>query len=318
MENGTNTKKKGKKMRKRIIWAVVILLVITGIAWAVISFGNARSAYEEEKVKKGDISTYYSFSGVVEAKNSESVLSDKAMQIDEVLVKEGDKVSKDDVLLKTSFGEEITASIDGEVSKLYVEKSDQIMSGMKLVDMVDYDNLQISVKVDEYDIGSVAVDKKVDVTINALDKNVSGKISSISKEATNVNGVAYFTATIDLAKNKSLRVGMSTEVKILNKHVKKVMLLSMKAVQFDASNQPFVLLKDAKGLPVIQNITTGMNDGNIVQVKKGVTVGQIVLIPKKTAAQTFGPNGGMRGTGGTGSSSTTPTRSQSGSNTGGK
>ena len=318
MENSTNAKKKGKKTRKRVIWIVVILLAVAGLVWGVISAGGARGVYDQEKVKKGDVVTYYSFSGVVEAKNSESILSERAMQISDILVKEGDKVSKDDVLLKTSFGEKIKATIDGEISKLYVEKSDQIMSGMKLIDIVDYDNLQISVKVDEYDLSSMSVNKKVSVTINALDKKVSGKISSISREATNVNGVAYFTATIDLSKNDALRVGMSAEVKILNKRVNGVMTLSMNAVQFDASNQPYVLIKDAKGLPVLQNIETGMNDGNIVQIKKGVNVGQVVLIPKKTAAQTFGANGGMRAGTQSGSQSGTQTGTQSGAQSGGQ
>ncbi|MEI6602682.1 MAG: HlyD family efflux transporter periplasmic adaptor subunit [Clostridia bacterium] len=293
MDNSLARKRKGKKIRKIIIWMLVLLVVVAGIAWSVVTFGGAKGSYDEEKVMKRDVVTYYSFSGVVEAKNSDSILADRALQVKEVLVKEGDKVKKDDELIKTTYGSNIKATMDGTVSKLYVETDSQVMSGMNLVDLVDYDHLQVSVKVDEYDLSSIAVHKKVKVTINALDKVVSGEISSISREAINTNGLAYFSATIDLAYNKVLRVGMSTEIRILNKRVKQVMTLSMKAIQFDANNKPFVLVKDAKGTAITQYIVTGMNDGNIVQVVKGLKVGQVVLVAKKVAVQSFG-GAGMR------------------------
>jgi len=291
MENSLARKRKGKKIRKIIIWMLVLLVVVAGIAWSVVTFGGAKGSYDEEKVMKRDVVTYYSFSGVVEAKNSDSILADRALQVKEVLVKEGDKVKKDDELIKTTYGSNIKATMDGTVSKLYVETDSQVMSGMNLVDLVDYDHLQVSVKVDEYDLSSIAVHKKVKVTINALDKVVSGEISSISREAINTNGLAYFSATIDLAYNKVLRVGMSTEIRILNKRVNQVMTLSMKAIQFDADNKPFVLVKDAKGAAITQYVVTGMNDGNIVQIRKGLKVGQVVLVVKKIAVQTFGGSG---------------------------
>jgi len=320
MEKNVGVKRKGKKVLKRIIWAVVILAVVGAVVFAVVSIGNAKGAYDEEKVLRGDITTYYSFSGVIEAKNHDEILADKAMQIKEVLVAEGDKVKKDDELFKTTFGEKILATMDGTISTLYVEQDSQVMAGLNLVDIVDYNHLMVNVKVDEYDLGSVAVKKKVQVTINALEKVVSGKISKISREATNSNGLAYFTADVDLKYNKALRVGMSTEVRILNKQVKKVLTVSMKAVQFDASNKPFVLLKDAKGAPVSTYITTGMNDGNIVEVKKGLKVGQTVLSVKKVATTSgfMPPRTNTNTSSGTGSGSGSGTGSGSNTTTGGK
>lgn len=124
----TKQKKKGKK--KVIIWSI-LGLVILGVLCAPFLMPRGLSGYAEETVKSSDITTYYSFSGVVESKNRQNVMSEKVMQVDEIKVMEGDKVKKDDVLLKTSQGDEVKASIDGEVSKIYIEENAQVMSGMK-------------------------------------------------------------------------------------------------------------------------------------------------------------------------------------------
>ncbi|QFF98409.1 HlyD family efflux transporter periplasmic adaptor subunit [Psychrobacillus glaciei] len=287
----TKQKKKGKK--KFVIWSI-LGLVILGVLCARLLMSRGLSGFDEETVKSGDITTYYSFSGVVESKNRQNVMSEKVMQIDQIKVKEGDKVKKDDVLLKTTQGDEVKASIDGEVSKIYIEENAQVMSGMKLMDIVDYTNLQTSVKVDEYDLKYIALDKDVQVTISALDKEVKGSISAVSKEAINDHGVSYFTATIDLTQDDSIRVGMSAEAKILNQSVTDATTITMKAIQFDENNKPYVLISGEKNIPVKKYIQAGVNDGTTIELKSGLVVGDVILIPKTTSStRGFGPGGSM-------------------------
>lgn len=281
-----------KKGYKKIIIGCSIGLVVLLALFAILRPKGAQ--YDEETAKTGNITTYYSFSGTIESKNHQNLMSDKTMQIKEIKVKEGDKVKKDDVLLVTTRDEEIKSDIDGEVSTLYVEQDQSVMAGAKLLDIVDYDNLKISVKVDEYDLPSIAVDKDVTVHINALDKDITGKIASISKEASVTNGVSYFTADIDLAQDSSLRVGMSTEAKLVNQSVQNAVTISMKSVQFDSANKPYVILKDEKGKPAKQEIETGINDGTTVEIKSGLKTGDTVLIPKDNSVKMFGFRQGQK------------------------
>ncbi|MEH7748583.1 HlyD family efflux transporter periplasmic adaptor subunit, partial [Neobacillus drentensis] len=226
----------------------------------------------------GDITTYFSFSGTVEAKNRKTMMSDTAMQIKEIEVKIGERIEKGDVLLTTKQGDKIKAAIDGEIAKIHVEKNAEVMSGAQLVDIVDYSKLQTNVKVDEYDLKYLKVDQKVYVSINALEKEIKGTVSAISKEAINENGVSYFTATIDLTKDKAIKVGMSTEAKILKQLAKGVTTLSMKAIRFDSKNKPYVMIPTEKGMATKQYIQTGINDGTTVEIKGGVDPGDVVLI----------------------------------------
>ncbi len=264
--------KKSEKKKWVIIGISAIVLIL------LIAFINRpkNSNYSSATAVLGDITTYYTFTGNVEAKDRQSVISGKVMQISKIYVANGDKVSEGDDLLRTTMGEYITADIDGEIVNLNVEVNQQVMSGIKLLDVVDYSAMQISVKVDEYDVSAVTVGKAATVKISALNKELSGTVSSISKEGTITNGVTYFDAVIDLAGDDSIKVGMSTEVKLVHQSATGVVLLPMSAIQFDSANKPYVLKKDTNGKIIKTDITVGINDGVNVEIASGVAEGDVV------------------------------------------
>ena len=393
--------KKGSK-KKIIIVSIVCVTIIALIAVLVLRPKGAN--YNEETAKTQDIKTYYSFSGNIEAKDSQTVVSGSMLPIKKLYVKKGDLVKKGDVLFildesdiaanidqaaagveiskinlekmktttkdqqlaqlsntlssaKLTFNEakinlermtelfnaggisklefeqaqkgyntaklqlesaqsnyditkksveqnirtakaqlnqseasyaaaksqagdiEITAEMDGEVSEIYVEENESLITGTKIMDIVNYDKLEVKVKVDEFDLGAISEGKEVTVTINPLEKDVAGRVSEISKEAETVNEVSYFTASIDLEKDPDLRVGLSVEVKALNKSVTSATTISMKALQFDNENRPFVYYRDINGNVITKPIKVGINDGNTVQIIDGIKTGEVLLLP---------------------------------------
>ena len=303
-----------KNKSKKVKWIVISILTIAVVGiGATLLLRPTPTAYESAEAKIGDITTYYSFSGNVETKNRQTVVSEKVMQVSELKVQEGDTVKDGDVLLKTTAGDQLKSKIDGEVANIAVAENVQIMAGTKLLEIVDYNNLEVAVKVDEYDITALEKDKEATVKIGALNKEIKGKISSMSKEGQIVNGVTYFTATIDLEKDDSLRIGMTAEVKLISNQATGVVTLPMTALQFDDNNKPYVLKKDAKGAAVKTQITTSINDGTTVEVKSGVLKGETILYTK---AKTEAPGGmGLRGGGG-GSNNTRSTEDSNPSSTG--
>ncbi|WP_051827380.1 efflux RND transporter periplasmic adaptor subunit [Metabacillus indicus] len=282
---------KKKKKKTKLVIGIVIGFVVAGAAAAPLFMPKGQAVYKEVSAENGNLSSYYTFSGTVEAKDRKIVRSETAMQVEEIKVEEGDAVKKDDVLIETAAGEEIKAPIDGEISAVTAEENAQVMAGAELLEIVDYSDLQTSMKVDEYDLKSVKEDKEVNVIISALDQEVKGVISSISKEAANENGVAYFTAVIDLEENEDIRAGMSAEAKILNEQAADVPSLPMDAVQFDGNDNPYVLVPVKDGQPKRKYIKTGINDGVRVEVKEGLTNGEIVVIPSQE--QPTAPGGFM-------------------------
>lgn len=102
------------------------------------------------------------------------------------------------VTVETSVGETLlpgqVVAVIGDLSSLKVETSD----------------------LSERDVSEVAVGQKVIVHIEALNKEVTGRLSSIAPQSNTMGGDVVYTATIILDEHPAgLRWGMSVEVEIM-------------------------------------------------------------------------------------------------------
>ncbi|WP_191556802.1 hypothetical protein [Metabacillus idriensis] len=104
-----------KNKKTKLVIGLIVGFVVTGAAAAPLFMPRNQAIYKEITGENGSLSSYYTFSGTVEAKERKTVRSETAMQVGEIKVEKGDAVKKDDVLLETSAGEEIKAPMDGEV-----------------------------------------------------------------------------------------------------------------------------------------------------------------------------------------------------------
>jgi len=262
-------KKRPKKGRWIAIAAVAVVLIGGAAVWAL---RPAVQNYESVTAKTGTIATYYSFSGNIEARYRQTVISDKFMQIADVKVEEGDRVEEGDELFRTTAGERVKATINGEVANLDVEEDERVAAGVRLLEVIDYDALEVKVKVDEYDVDAIKKDEEATVFISATGKEVKGKVNDVSRAGEVADGVTFFTATIGLDKDETLRIGMSAEVRLVGDSVKDAVTLQA----------------DADGKPVKTEIVTGLNDGTTVEVKKGLAAGDTVLYKQPAPTDPMG------------------------------
>lgn len=283
-------KRKKSKNRK---WVFALVGV------AVVVFAGSRimapkpMVYDTVEAKTGDVVTRYSFAGNIEANNREIVLSDRPFTVGEIVVTEEEVVESGTVLLESDGGDDPEAGIDGEVAEIFVKENETVSPGTKLMSIVDYSDLEVSVKVDEFELDAVTVGKDVTVRVNALDKEFSGTVESLSKEGTVLNGVTYFMAVVQLDYDESLKVGMSAEVTLLKDEVKGAVTLPMSAIQFNEDNTPYVLKMGTEGVAVKSPITTGIHDGTVVEITDGVDAGESILLSAITEPGGFGFGGGM-------------------------
>ncbi len=409
MENQKADKMKKKKKRKIIILIVLSLLIISVVLFFLLA--SKDEGYTQETVQTKEITTYYSFTGNIEAKDSQTVYSKNILPIKKIYVKEGEAVKKgeklfvfDDSSIASSIDQAaasveiakinyekakssnkdaqilqaqsavdtaqiaydnaktnldnatllynqgtlttqelsqaqnafdtantqlinakkslsiaseaadqniqiakeqlnqaqasyenitqqaddlvVTAEISGEVSDIYAKENQTVTMGSPIMNIVNYDQLEVTVKVDEYDLAAISVGKEVSLTVSALDIEVKGIVEKVSKQATVVNGVSFFPTKIAIESNENLRVGMSTEIKILNQHAADATTISMKALQFDNENQPFIYYRDTEDKIATREVKVGINDGTTVQILEGLSPGDIVLVPQEP---TFNP-----------------------------
>lgn len=286
-------KKKGKK------WIWVSLLVVVVAVVAVVLLGGNRqqaSAVYQETAVTGSITSYYSFTGNVKVENSQSIAATASVTVREVYVKDGDHVLKGDRLLRMSDGETIKAGVSGEVNKLHIEKDDEVKAGDALIDIVDFDNMIVEIKVDEFDVPAVTVGKTAQVTVNALGETFETTVTDLDRQATQSGDVSYYIATLALGDVEGVLPGMQVDVKILNAHAENVTTISMNALQFTETNQAYVLRQGVSGDEEVP-VSVGVNDGITVEILGGLRSGETVTVPAKAATGGMMVMGGGMGGG---------------------
>jgi len=261
--------------------------------------------YNEIHPFYGDICVLVSTTGVVEPQNRVEIKPPIAGRIEEILVKEGDKVKKGDVLgLMSSTeraalldaahlkGEEelkywkevykptpLIAPIDGEVIVRAVEPGQTVTVNDAI--LVLSDRLIVKAQVDETDIGKVKLGQKAIITLDAYpDIKVEGRVNHISYESKIINNVTIYE--VDILPDKVpevFRSGMTANVDIVIQDEKNVLLLPQEAL-IEEGGQKFVRVKSFRGV-VKKKVITGLSDERNVEILKGVSREEVVLIPSQ-------------------------------------
>ena len=195
------------------------------------------------------------------------------------------------------------AEVSGEVSKIYVKENDSITQGTSIMDIVNYNNLEVSIKVDEYDLSAISEGMAAEVDLEAIGKTVTGTISEIARGASVVNGVSYFETTVTLPQDSALRVGLSAEVKVVTESVKNAVTVPVKAITYEGAKAYVQQYSDKGDLEKVP-VTVGISNGIDTEIKKGLKSGDTVVYTDTAAASATSAIGGAPGGDTQGSSST--------------
>ena len=266
-----------KKKRKKWPWIILAIIVLV-IGYLVISINSQiQSSYQQDTAALRDIATYYSFSGHLSPVTDELQTAKNTLKVKELYVKEGDIVSAGQALLRGTDGSRVFAAEEGTIDELFAEVDDQLQPGSQIARIVDYDTLDVSVDVDEYDIGALSLGKQGEVYLNALDKSVTGTVSEIARDATTDGGVSYYAVKMEIEATDDIRSGMSVEVNMLNRQALGAVSISTKTLSYDEYNKPFVLVKDADGNMEICYLSLGVSDGLYTEVTEGLSENETVF-----------------------------------------
>ena len=276
-----------RKKRRKWPWIVLVILVLLIAAFVLSLRKTAAQSLTEEIAQRRDIVTYYSFSGSLIPVTDEVQTAKDTLKVKELYVKEGDRVAEGDALLRGSDGTRVYAAYSGTIEELYAQLDDTLQPGSQIARIVDYDALEVSVDVDEYDIDAIQEGKEGDVYLNALDVTVPGTVTEIARNATTESGVSYYPVKLEVEAAQNVRSGMSVEVNILNQQALGVVSLSLDALSYDEYNRPFVYLKDAEGKLVAQYVETGVSDGQYIEILSGVSEGDAVYYQSNDLARFF-------------------------------
>lgn len=144
------------------------------------------------------------------------------------------------------------------------------------------EQMLLSISVDELDINSVEEGQEAQVTFDAIEDEVfEGKVTKVGTTASASGGVAKYTVEITVPKDDQMKAGMNASATIVIENRENVVTLSIDALQ-ERGKEVFVYTeKDEDGnLTGEQQVSTGLSDGQNVEITEGLSDGDTVYYEK--------------------------------------
>ena len=157
------------------------------------------------------------------------------------------------------------------------------------------ENMVLSVSVDELDINSISKSQEAEITLDAIEgETYTGTVTKIGNSAGISGGVTKYTVQITLPKDTRMKTGMNASATIVIEKKENVVTIPVNALQ-ERGNETFVYTeKSSDGtLSGEKTVTTGISDGDMVEITEGLSEGDTVYYQKtgNTGDTTFGSFG---------------------------
>jgi membrane fusion protein, macrolide-specific efflux system len=297
----------------------VIIVVLLSIAFLCLWFYLNKNKQEDIryiKPVKGDIVLTVVSTGLIQPQNRLEIKPSIGGRIEDILVREGDKVKIGQVLARMSSTERaalvdaarlqsdevlmywedvykkspIISPIDGEVIARNVEPGQTVTVSDAI--LVLSDRLVVKAQIDETDIGRVDIGQPALITLDAYpDIKLEGIVDHIAYESEIINNVTIYNVDI-ITKEipKMLRSGMSVTVELIEKTSKAVMTLPLSAIQY-GDRRSFVLIRGSGGKTIEKDIITGIADDNKVEIVSGISFDDDVVMRDLSILPALKPSG---------------------------
>lgn len=304
-------------------WIVLGIIVVVAGVFFISKCRRKDISYKEITPERGPISLIISANGVVKPRNRLEIKPPLSGRVEKVIVTEGEKVKKGEILAWLSSTERaalldaarakgdkelkkwedvykptpIIAPLSGFIIKRSVEPGQTVSSQDPILVMAD--NLIIKAQIDETDLGKLKLKQKVEIILDAYpEKEFRGKVEHIAYESNVVNNVTVYR--VDILPDKVpeiFRSGMSANVDIIINRKRNAILIPVSAVR-ERKRGKFVLLKTGKGDPELTKVSTGIEDGKNVEIISGIKEDDLIVISsEKEKPRSRRRRGGLPGMG---------------------
>jgi macrolide-specific efflux system membrane fusion protein len=301
--------------RMAVLVTILVLVLTGGAATYLISNRTAEPVYREVSVGRGDLDVTILSTGTVAPKNRLEIKAPVPGRAERVLVDEGYKVTKGQILAWMSSTEraalidaartrgpdelkhweelyrptQILAPVNGTIISRNIETGQTFTSADAIFVMSDY--LVVVAQVDETDLAQIRLRQPASIVLDAYpDQPFTGKVDEIAYDAKTVNNVTTYSVNILPDKTPTfMRSGMTANVSFVTASRRGVLLLPAEALKVRAGRS-YVLLAPVQpnGKPVEKEVRIGVSDGKHVEVLEGVKEKDRVLVVRIRASGSDG------------------------------
>lgn len=288
-------------------WALFCSLII--VLLSSCSPGKPEKPLQTVKIQKGNILAQLPTTGVVIPRNNLSIKPPVAGRIEQVLVDEGQRVKKGDVIAWMSSSERaalldaarakgpeeikywqdvykpapIVAPLDGFITKRNMQPGQ--FFGQSEDVMVMADVLIVEAQVDETDIGRIKLNQQATVILDAYaDQKIAGHVEKIAYQSDTINNVTIYRVDVLPKKVPAFfRSGMSATVNFMMDERRDVLTIPINAVK-KSGGRSFSFVMDNGKIKAVP-IKTGLENTENIELISGLAEGQEVVIPTAKIAQ---------------------------------
>lgn len=230
----------------------------------------------------------------------------------------------------------VTSPIGGLVTAVSNGNGGTGQSGKSILTVTAMNTMKVKVAVDELDISSVAAGQKATIKFDALTgKTFTGLVETIAQTGTTTDNTTTYDVVVSISNPTGIRLGMNANVTIAVKSKDSAIVIPEEAL-VESGSKKYVRVQNDTNSNSQQNqsnsksstsesnsklveITTGIETEDYIEVTKGVTAGQVVLVQLPSSSSSTTTQRGMGGMGsgsGGGSGMYGGNRQQGGTSTG--
>ncbi len=286
--------KKGIKKALIIILVLAVIIGVGGLAYTLIKQMDRNKKTAEEidtstpvaiaKAGVSQIRETLTLNGNVKAVKEVNIFSTVTGKIKEIMVREGERVRKDQALAFVERDQAglkfadapIESTINGLIKQVMTEMGASVTPAAPLFSVVDMDSVEIIVNIPEKEIPRIHTGQKAEVSLIAYPESIFTGI--IYKMSPVVDPLSRTREARILAANPdhTLKPGMFGSVDILIKTSSNAIIIPYSAVIDREERQVVFIVEDGKAKevqPVIDII-----EGESLSVTAGIEKGDLVIV----------------------------------------
>ena len=204
-----------------------------------------------------------------------------------------DGVSKSNAKASSTL---IRSTISGVILDIPVKVGNSVIlsntfnDGTTIATVANMNDLIFRGNIDETEVGQLFPSMPMKITIGALqDLKFDAALEYVSPKAVESNGANQFEikAAVRLSEGGKIRSGYSANAEIVLASAEKALSIPESAIEF-SGDSTFVYVVKGSGKEKTyerKQVTTGLSDGVNIEIKKGLTVKDIVRGPEKLAEE---------------------------------
>lgn len=298
----------GTKSRRRRwwLWGAGLVLIVLG-AVAIRRFTRtveAPETFSPYLVQRGDLRITISAAGEVSPQNRIELKPPLSGRIDAILVREGDTITKGQVLAWISSADRaavldaaraagpeemkrwenaykptpLVAPLPGFIIARRAEPGQTVGGGDSPLVMAD--RLIVRAQVDETDLGKVRVGLPCQVKLDAYPEvRMRGRVDHIAYEARSVNNVTVYDIEVEVQGGAHvMRSGMTATASVIVAQRENALIIPADALTEKDGVVGVLVPRGGTARPVMVPVTLGLADGGQIEITAGLKEGATIMI----------------------------------------